>query len=708
MHPPENTESIPCYAGGVSGPAGIPFGNYQLLRRLARGGMAEVFLARQGGLEGFHRVVALKRILPHLVDNDDFVRMFLDEARLAAQLSHPNVIHIYEFGKVDEHYFIAMEFMPGVHVGDLIRHAAHERLPETLVARIGADACVGLHYAHCLRDEMARPLALVHRDVSPPNLLVSYDGVVKIVDFGIAKAASCVEETRTGVVKGKYAYMSPEQTTGKKLDGRSDVFSLGLVLWELLAGRVAVTREDQLAAMRMIRDGQVPDIREVRPDLPEPLVAALSGALAVKREDRMDARDFGVALEEYIKGTDHIASSMDLGQWIIERFPPQPLVEDSGVGTVQATQATRATAASAVALAGLQAPSGTPGEPGEGERPTRELGTPAGASPLGEGSEYTSATLAVDSGYADALYGSGEYATTEDKPPAALGGDVPTYVTPAPFGPPPSPPSNGQLASPMPRTERVTRRGPLLIAALLLVGLGSAAVVVAATGSREQAAPAPAAAPVAATPGDASVPVVVEPAVLDIVTRPAGATVLISGRSPLASPASFEGVEPGTHRVEVSLAGYQRQRREVTVVAGEHRTFEIDLEPVAPVVIETPPDAGAPAVAAAEPEPDARPRGRDRRTSRTGKGSTSSKAAKGGKAAKASKKAPVLYGELKVRTRPYSVVYHRGRKLGTTPFAGVRLEVGRYKLTFKNPDRRPVTRVVEIEANQTAKLDFEL
>ena len=242
--------------------AGIPFGKYQLVKRLARGGMAEVFLASQSGPEGFHRLVAVKRILPHLVDSQDFVRMFLDEARLAAQLSHPNVVHIYDFGKVDEHYFIAMEYTHGVHAGQLIKLAAADRLPDVLIARLGADACAGLQYAHDLRDVEGQPLQVVHRDVSPPNLLVSYDGAVKLVDFGIAKAVSCVEQTRPGVVKGKFAYMSPEQTIGQKLDGRSDVFSLAIVLWELLAGKVMIPRTDPVEGMRMIRDGRLPPIED--------------------------------------------------------------------------------------------------------------------------------------------------------------------------------------------------------------------------------------------------------------------------------------------------------------------------------------------------------------------------------------------------------------------------------------------------------------
>ena len=308
--------------------AGIPFGKYQLVKRLARGGMAEVFLAKQSGPEGFNRLVALKRILPHLVDSQDFVRMFLDEARLAAQLSHPNVVHIYDFGKVDEHYFIAMEYVPGVHAGILIKQAEKERLPDVLVARIGADACAGLHYAHELRDVDGRALQLVHRDVSPPNLLVSYDGAVKLVDFGIAKAVSCVEQTRPGVVKGKFAYMSPEQTIGQRLDGRSDVFSLAILLWELLAGKIMVPRTDPIEGMRMIRDCRFPPIEKERPDLPSNLAAAIGRALQNKRDDRCTAMELGRALEEFIKNSsDGIGSPLELAQWLRERFPRENLSE---------------------------------------------------------------------------------------------------------------------------------------------------------------------------------------------------------------------------------------------------------------------------------------------------------------------------------------------------------------------------------------------
>ncbi len=305
--------------------------------------MAEVFVARQEGMDGFDRMVAIKRILPHLLDDQSFVRMFQDEARLAARLSHPNVIHIYDFGKVDEHFFIAMELMDAVHAGDLIRLAAEIKIPAALIARIGANACAGLHYAHNRKDNEGNSLKLVHRDVSPPNLLISYDGVVKLVDFGIAKAVSSIEQTRPGVVKGKYAFMSPEQTMGQKLDGHSDVFSLGLVLWELLAGHSAVTRDDQILAMQTIRDGKVPAIASVRKDVPAKLAAALHNALQKSPTKRSDAKQFGKELEAFIKSSNQIATNMELGTWLTEHLPPQPVLsadDDSPAGTKRATVAT--------------------------------------------------------------------------------------------------------------------------------------------------------------------------------------------------------------------------------------------------------------------------------------------------------------------------------------------------------------------------------
>ncbi len=321
--------------------AGIKFGQYVLLRRLARGGMAEVFLAQQRGLEGFDRRVAVKRILPHLVDSPDFIKMFLSEARLAAQLTHPNIVHIYDFGKVDGDYFIAMEYVDGVHAGQLFRlgergNPRPERLPASLVARIGADAAAALHYAHELRGPNGKPLGLVHRDVSPANLMVSFDGTVKLCDFGIAKAAALSDQlTNPGHVKGKYAYMSPEQTTGGPLDGRSDVFSLAIVLWELIAGKTIVGRNDTVEAMRAIRDGKLEPLDKAAPDTPRPLVDALQWALETRRHKRATAADLAQALEGFIKSSPEIATSMQLASWLRPRVPREPTGDHAPVTGVE-------------------------------------------------------------------------------------------------------------------------------------------------------------------------------------------------------------------------------------------------------------------------------------------------------------------------------------------------------------------------------------
>ncbi|HTJ44682.1 MAG TPA: serine/threonine-protein kinase [Kofleriaceae bacterium] len=322
---------------------GIPFGNYTLLKRLARGGMAEVFIARQrgqGDVGGWGRRVAVKRILPHLADSPEFTKMFLVEAKVAARLAHPNIVHIYDVGRVDDDYFIAMEFVDGVHGAQLIQHP--ERLPPTLLARIGADAAAALHYAH------TQEARVVHRDVSPHNLMVSFDGVVKLVDFGIAKAFGAGEATRPGVVKGKYAYMSPEQAMGRALDGKSDVFSLGLVLWELAVGRYAFERGDPAAVMRAIRDGRVPQIERAAPNLPAPLAEAIRGALLPSPDQRPTAAELGAALEAFMKSRPELATSMELATWVRGRFDRSatadlPAVVDGGTQAAPGTQAVSVT-----------------------------------------------------------------------------------------------------------------------------------------------------------------------------------------------------------------------------------------------------------------------------------------------------------------------------------------------------------------------------
>lgn len=300
---------------------GIPFGNYQLIRRIARGGMAEVFQASQRGPEGFERTVAIKRILPHLADSPEFIAMFMDEARLAARLSHPNVAHIYEFGKVEDSYFIAMEYIDGIDLAPIILAGARSLLPLAHAARITADVAAGLNYAHQAKGPDGRPLGIVHRDISPQNILVSFDGVVKVVDFGIAKAADAMERTQPGVIRGKYTYMSPEQVRGQKLDARSDVFCLGIVLCELATGQTLFSRVDAMAAMTAIRDGAPPTLRREGKPLPGKLEAIIQRALARDPDHRYpDAASLQLELEQFLHGASEISNSLVLAEYFREHY----------------------------------------------------------------------------------------------------------------------------------------------------------------------------------------------------------------------------------------------------------------------------------------------------------------------------------------------------------------------------------------------------
>ena len=246
------------------------FGQYALLERIAVGGMAEVWKARMRGVEGFQKTVAIKRILPHLTDSGDFVSMFVDEAKLAAQLSHPNIIHIYDLGKIGQHYYIAMEYVEGQNLRAILNARPRRAmpLPVGLDLLIGARLASALDYAHRKRDFDHREMGLVHRDVSPQNVLISYDGDIKLCDFGIAKAVANASRTQMGALKGKLQYMSPEQAWGRPVDPRSDIFSLGSLLFEMLTGRRLFTGDNEISVLEAVRECHVEEPSRAQPGDP--------------------------------------------------------------------------------------------------------------------------------------------------------------------------------------------------------------------------------------------------------------------------------------------------------------------------------------------------------------------------------------------------------------------------------------------------------
>ena len=275
------------------------FGKYLLLAKLATGGMGEIFLARLTGLGGFEKVVVIKRLLPHLAEDSHFVAMFLDEARLAARLSHPNVCSVYELGEVDGQYFIAMEYLQGATVSRIIRRAGAGLLDMRLVCGLIHQACEGLHHAHELTNNNGEIIGVVHRDVSPSNLFATTNGTVKVLDFGIAKAQGALATTRTGTLKGKYAYMSPEQLLSKPLDRRSDIFALGVVMFEGLTGRRLFHRDSDFLIFRAITEEPLPRVGDYRDGVPEALAQVLTRALSRDTRARyQSAREFGEAIAE--------------------------------------------------------------------------------------------------------------------------------------------------------------------------------------------------------------------------------------------------------------------------------------------------------------------------------------------------------------------------------------------------------------------------
>ncbi|HEY1817907.1 MAG TPA: serine/threonine-protein kinase [Kofleriaceae bacterium] len=706
--------------------AGIKFGHYVLLRRLARGGMAEVFLAQQRGLEGFDRRVAVKRILPHLADSSEFIKMFLAEAKLAAQLSHPNIVHIYEFGKVEHDYFIAMEYVDGVHAGQLVRsddevvRKPRETMSPTLIARIGADAAAALHHAHELQNAATgKRLGLVHRDVSPANLMISYDGVVKLCDFGIAKAAAVSDQlTNPGQVKGKYAYMSPEQTTAQPLDGRSDVFSLAIVMWEMLAGRLMVPRGDAVAAMRAIRDGKFDPIEKVRPDTPRELVDALGWALEIHRDKRATAADLAQSLEAYIKSSPELATPMQLAAWVRQHFPREASGQHPPAATpVQGTVAAPGTVAGATTppSAAMVTPNrliGASRVPAGEESSGPDIGTSIFMAPRGSATviDTRSADASTIIAPRDTTLRDSDVMSVPDVDDDDLNDDLndnetierigtgsiaPARPTPTVLVPPATiesrvSPSAGhlQLAAraslPRPRSSLPSpgfdpaqhRRMRAIVAASGLVGLAliSFLIALAAKGSHASST-AQTASKLPSHPTFA--PIVPDAAVAQAAKPDAAPSPPPDAPAPPASNEAFLEVTTFPPGGTVQVGDQSRVAPAQLVVQAGTIGIDAELDGFSAVHRDETVEAG------------------EHRTVEIAFTHKLS-ASHGGT------------GRLTVRTSPYAEVYENGKKLGETPLTDRELPAGTHVLTFKNPLHPTVTKRVVISAGKLARLSFDL
>ncbi|MCP3098261.1 protein kinase [Myxococcus sp. K15C18031901] len=513
----------------------VPFGKYELLRKIASGGMGQVFLAREHGT-GFERLVVLKLILPHLAEDDEFLSMFLDEAGLVARLTHPNLITILDLTQIEGRHCLAMEYVQGDDVRRLDKFARAQGKPLSvgLILRVIADAAAGLHYAHQARDPQGRPMHLVHRDVSPQNILVGFDGGVKVIDFGVAKAATSSANTATGVLKGKYPYMSPEQAGGLAMDARSDQFALGVVMWELLTGKRLFKGDSDLMTLRLVKDCQVPKPSQLNPKLPPGLDEVVLKALAPTPEARYaDCGAFRLALEDYALNLRLPSSSAHLSAHLRELYADRIATETDPAKLDQLAEDADLDSRSNSSL------SGVPGGPGHRTVPSRvqpKSGTGTSARQQ-----------------------QGAAAPVNDR----TRGTAPMDRVPEPTG------------RRIPLVPVIAAGAGLLLAAVALVVLRGPA-------GAATLPPEPTTRPVQVErepPATPAQPVESQTVALAVITEPPGATVSIGGEERGVTPMKLE-LEKGAPMVSVTLAlnGYEPVTREVSAADDELR-LELRRQP---------------------------------------------------------------------------------------------------------------------------------
>ena len=311
---------------------------YRVVEKLESGGMAEVFRAESEGLQGFRKQVAIKRVLPHLSEKKKFIAMFLDEARLSAQLSHSNCVQVFDIGVGDAAFFIVMEFVDGANLKGIAESVKKQGkdFPVAAAAFIIHEICKGLSYAHELTDANGMPLNLVHRDMSPPNVLITKFGEVKIVDFGLAKASSQLEKSEPGIIKGKFSYLSPEAAMGQEVDSRTDIFAVGIMLWELLAGQRLFLGDTDFQTVKKVQMAQVPPISQINRKVPPELERIVNKALAKEMTARYGtARELGQDLTRFMFSYGQAISGYDIAGIVLSAMrekqrvrPPQGSIID--------------------------------------------------------------------------------------------------------------------------------------------------------------------------------------------------------------------------------------------------------------------------------------------------------------------------------------------------------------------------------------------
>ncbi|WP_395829946.1 serine/threonine-protein kinase [Archangium violaceum] len=657
------------------------YGKYQLLKRLAMGGMAQIYLARQRGPEGFEKLVVIKRILPHLAENAEFVRMFLAEARIAARLDHPNIVDIYDLGAQDDSYFIAMEYIHGEDLRRVWKRAERsgQLIPVPLVCRIMIEACAGLDHAHKKADANGKPLNIVHRDISPQNILLTFEGRVKVVDFGIAKAADQASETRSGVLKGKYSYMSPEQASGqKRLDCRSDIFALGVVLYELLTGMRLFKRLTDMATLQAVSECRILPPSQINPRVPKDLDAIVMKALTREPEDRYsEALELQLALEDWLVAHQLPASSAHVAAFMKDLYAAR-LAEEARLGDVLVEEAevlspsggfkaidksTSETMASPrqvdTGASGPRMSTRTPGRPSRSEprvaltereeeepRRTVDIRRAPAIEPREEPSSQPKEVLVARPSRV-------RQPSVAVPPPAAPAPAVPAPVVPTPVNPP---------------ARKLNRSALMGVGAGILVGLlfggwlalRSEPAPKLSTATKSSASePAP---PAPSRPEPRQVQVT-------LTTKPAQASLTVDGKPYDKVPVVVAATSGQELTVRAEAPRHQPLTRKVTVGQGPAQEESLVLEPLPEPPREEPkPEPARPATVERPAPPETR------------------------------------RGTVRFAVTPWAEVSCGGRNLGSTPLQDVQLVAGVYECRFSNPELGTRTQRVEVKPNSHTRV----
>jgi len=667
------------------------FGNYFLIKKIAAGGMAELYKARKPGEKGFEKLLAIKMILPHLAASDDFISMFIDEAKVAALLNHQNIVQIYDLGRIEESYCIVMEYVRGKDLRTVLSRGAKagRRLRVEHACLVTANALAGLAYAHRMKDK-GEELGIVHRDISPQNILISYEGEVKIVDFGIAKAATQSRDTQAGVLKGKLSYMSPEQAMGKPIDMRSDIFSTGIVLYEALTGRKLFQGDTDIGTLELVRAARVEPLpTNLDTKFPPRLEAIALKALAKDPADRYrDASEMETALLEFMRDAGYSTSGRSLSEYMYGLFKDDIEEEIKEERMMDETVVPDSIYADTLAgPAGGVAGKPTAPKPAHAAKPAPAPPTRAAAQPVSVGPETSrKSNLALVLAVLAALALAGAFVGSKVMDRRAGRGSMSVQAAPAlPATDATAAPSSGGAA----KTEKPGQ----------------------AEGKPAEAAPVPG----KPGPGPKASPVTAV-----ITSEPPGAGVYVDGKNAGVTPLRMSGYEPDKdHRVRVAREGYRDWAGSFRAgPGGEGNVHAVMVELTSAITASSSP-AGAKIFID----------GRD--TGKTTPGEVSGLRPGGqytvnlrmpgfapyeetvspGPAGVARVSATLVrqYGELNVNAKPWAVVFVDGEEKGTTPLAGIRLTAGEHRLLLANPRMGIKKRArVSIKPDETTRVVIDL